>query len=92
MKLKITGKCGSLNQFIRKVKNSKGKIVEYPKVKGSRNINNYRDWAWSLTWKDKIDDRFISRSMNVNPDRVARVKTMILESVDIKEIQAFLKQ
>lgn len=92
MRLTIKGKSGSLNQFIRKVKNSKGEIVCYPKIKGSRSINNYRHWAWSITWKDKIDGRFVSRSINVAPKSVDQVKNMILGSVDIKEIQAFLKQ
>ncbi|NJQ96737.1 MAG: hypothetical protein HC784_01540 [Hydrococcus sp. CSU_1_8] len=92
MKLKIIGKCGSLNQFVRKVKNSKGQIVLYPKVKGQRNPNNPRHWAWNLTWKDKVDDKFISRSTNVPPGRVSQVKAMILENLDISEIQAFLKR
>lgn len=92
MKLTITGKSGSLNQFIRKVKNSKGEIVCYPKVKGTRDVDNYRHWAWSITWKDKVDGKFVSRSMNVASKSVDRVKSMILASVDINEIQAFLRQ
>jgi hypothetical protein len=92
MRLTITGKSGSLNQFVRKVKNTKGEVVCYPKVKGSRNVDNYNHWAWLLTWKDKIDGQFKSRSMSVTPKHVAEVKRMILASVDINEIQAFLKQ
>jgi len=91
MKLTIAGKSGSLHQFVRKVKNSKGQVVLYPKIKGSRNINKPQHWQWQITWKDKVDDRFVSQSMRVPPAKANIVKKMILQSLDIKEIQTFLR-
>ena len=91
MKLTVQGKSGSLNQFVRKIINPKGDIVEYPKVRGTRNIDNPHHWAWNFTWKDKVDAKFISRSINVPPALVAEVKAMILENIAITQIQAFLK-
>ena len=91
MKLTVQNKSGSLNQFVRQCVNPKGDIIKYPKVKGTRNINNSRHWAWNLTWKDKVNGKFISRSINVSPNQVAQVKAMILENAAINDIQAFLK-
>jgi hypothetical protein len=92
VKLKITQKSGSLHQFIKKVKNAKGKIIEYPKVNGIRDINNSKHWEWHYTWREKIDDRWCSRCIRVKPGQVKKVKQSILESVSLSEIQAFLTQ
>jgi hypothetical protein len=90
VKLKITQKSGSLHQFIRRVKNAKGKIVEYPKVTGIRDINNPKHWEWQLTWREKVDDRWCSRCIRVKPSQVKKVKQSILENFSLSEIQAFL--
>jgi hypothetical protein len=92
MKIKITEKSGSLHQFVKKVKNRKGQVVEYPKVDGIRNINNVNHWEWHLTWHEKVDDRWKSRCARVKPKHVKRVKELILANAVISEILAVLNR
>jgi hypothetical protein len=91
VKLTIRGRSGSLHQFVRKKKNIKGQIVEYPKVNGPRNPKNVNHWEWQLSWKEKIDDRWITGSLRVPPAKANKVEQMILATLDITEIQAFIK-
>jgi hypothetical protein len=92
MKLKITNKSGSLHQFVKKIKNRKGQIVEYPKVTGIRDENNVKHWEWQLTWREKAEDRSISHCIRVKPKQVKKVRELILANVPVSEIQAFLSQ
>jgi hypothetical protein len=61
MRLTTTGANGSLHQFTQKVKNKRGEIVEYPKVRGDRDPNNLLHWQFQVTWKEKIDGKWKSR-------------------------------
>jgi hypothetical protein len=90
MRLTMKGKNGSLNQFTQKVKNKRGDIIEYPKIKGIRDFNNPKHWRWKLTWKEKIDDRWLTRGLPVKPSQVAKVRESIAGNVGIEEIREFL--
>ena len=90
MRLTMKGKNGSLNQFTQKVKNKHGEIIEYPKVNGIRDPNNPKHWRWKLTWKEKIDDRWLTRGLLVQPSQVTKVQKSIAGNVGIEEIWEFL--
>jgi hypothetical protein len=90
MRLTMKGKNGSLNQFTQKVKNKHGDVIEYPKVKGIRDPNNPKHWRWKLTWKEKIDNRWLTRGLPVKPSQVAKVQKSIARNVGIEEIREFL--
>jgi hypothetical protein len=98
MRLTTTGANGSLHQFTQKVKNKRGEIVEYPKVRGDRDPNNLLHWQFQVTWKEKIDGKWKSRCRSVPPKKAAWVKkalakplgTRIVQGYGIKEIQEFL--
>jgi hypothetical protein len=92
MRLKITQKSGSLHQFVKKIKNRKGQIVEYPKVDGIRNVDNVKHWEWHLTWREKIDDRWGSRCIRIKPKHVKKVKALILSNAVLSEILAVLER
>lgn len=90
MRLTMKGKNGSLNQFTQKVKNKHGDVIEYPKVNGIRDPDNPKHWRWKLTWKEKIDSRWLTRGLPVKPSQVAKVKKSIAGNVGIDEIREFL--
>jgi hypothetical protein len=90
MRLTMKGKNGSLNQFTQKVINKHGEVVEYPKVKGIRDLDNPKHWRWRLSWKEKVDERWVTRGLSVKPSKVAIVKNLITRNVGIQEIQEFL--
>jgi hypothetical protein len=90
MRLTMKGKNGSLNQFTQKVTNKKGEVVEYPKVKGIRDPDNPKHWRWRLSWKEKVDEQWVTRGLSVKPSKVAIVKNLITRNVGIQEIQEFL--
>ncbi|AFY96851.1 hypothetical protein [Chamaesiphon minutus] len=90
MRLTMKGKNGSLNQFTQKVKNKHGDVIEYPKVNGIRDPNNSKHWRWKLTWKEKIDNRWLTRGLRVKPSQVAKVQKSIARNVGIEEIREFL--
>jgi hypothetical protein len=79
MRLTTTGANGSLHQFTQKVKNKRGEIVEYPKVRGDRDPNNLLHWQFQVT-----------RCRSVPPKKAAWVKKAIAQGYGIKEIQEFL--
>jgi DNA (cytosine-5)-methyltransferase 1 len=81
MRLTIALKNGSLHQFVRKVKNRDGKVVEYPKVKGERDPNNPRHWQWQLSWKEKVDNKWRTRCLSVPANKALKVRKMIAEAV-----------
>jgi hypothetical protein len=90
MRLTTTGANGSLHQFTQKVKNKRGEIVEYPKVRGDRDPNNPLHWQFQVTWKEKIDGKWKSRCRSVPPKKADWVKKAIAQGYGIKEIQEFL--
>jgi hypothetical protein len=90
MRLTTTGANGSLHQFTQKVKNKRGEIVEYPKVRGDRDPNNLLHWQFQVTWKEKIDGKWKSRCRSVPPKKAVWVKKAIVQGYGIKEIQEFL--
>jgi hypothetical protein len=91
MRLTLKGKNGSLHQFTQKVKNKRGEIVEYPKVRGGeRSADNVRHWKWKLSYKDKVDSKWVTRCLTVPPTKVARVKRAIAENLGIDKIREFL--
>jgi hypothetical protein len=90
MRLTTTGANGSLHQFTQKVKNKRGEIVEYPKVRGDRDPNNLLHWQFQVTWKEKIDGKWKSRCRSVPPKKAAWVKKAIAQGYGIKKIQEFL--
>jgi hypothetical protein len=90
MRLTMKGKNGSLNQFTQKVKNKHGDVIEYPKVNGIRDPNNPKHWRWKLTWKEKIDNRWLTRGLPVKPSQVAKVQKSIARNAGIEEIREFL--
>jgi hypothetical protein len=90
MRLTMKGKNGSLNQFTQKVKNKHGDVIEYPKVNGIRDPNNPKHWRWKLTWKEKIDNRWLTHGLPVKPSQVAKVQKSIARNVGIEEIREFL--
>jgi hypothetical protein len=90
MRLTTRGANGSLHQFVQKVKNKQGQIVEYPKVKGDRDPNNPLQWQFQVTWKEKIDGKWKSRCRSVPPKKAAWVKNAIAQGYGIEQIQEFL--
>ena len=90
MRLTMKGKNGSLNQFTQKVKNKHGDVIEYPKVNGIRDPNNPKHWRWKLTWKDRINNRWLTRGCLVKPSQVAKVQKLIAGNVGIEQIREFL--
>ena len=91
MRLSTKGKSGSLHQFVRKVRNKKGEILHYPKVKGERNHDNPLHWEYQLTWREKVDGVVKSHCIRVLPTKATKIKELIVKGVDITEIQRFLK-
>jgi hypothetical protein len=90
MRLTMKGKNGSLNQFTQKVINKNGEVVEYPKVNGIRDPDNPKHWRWKLSWKEKVDEQWVTRGLSVKPSKVAIVKNLITRNVGIQGIQEFL--
>lgn len=90
MRLTTTGANGSLHQFTQKVRNKRGEIVEYPKVRGDRDPYNLLHWQFQVTWKEKIDGKWKSRCRSVPPKKATWVKKAIAQGYGIKEIQEFL--
>lgn len=90
MRLTTRGNQGSLHQFTQKVTNKHGEVVEYPKVRGTRDPDNPKHWRWQVTWKEKIDDKWRTRCVVVPPGKVAWVKRSIAQSIGIERIQEFL--
>jgi hypothetical protein len=92
MRLCIVGKSGSLHQFIKKVKNRQGIVVEYPKVEGMRDPENPLHFEWHWTYKIKIDEKFKTKCVRVHPLKALKVRDMILEHSSVAEIEAFLAE
>jgi hypothetical protein len=86
MRLAARGVSGSLHQFTQKVTNKSGEIVEYPKVKGTRNANNLKHWRWQISWKEKIDGKWRTRCRKIRANKVATVKQQLLKGEDIHRI------
>jgi lysyl-tRNA synthetase class I len=90
VRLTIKGKNGSLNQYTQKVRNKRGEVVEYPKVRGERDPDNPKHWQWKLTWKESVDGRWVTRGINVKPTQVAKVRKYIAQNAGIHQIGRFL--
>jgi hypothetical protein len=86
VRLATRGISGSLHQFTQKVTNKQGEIIEYPKVKGTRNPHNIKHWRWQISWKEKIDGRWRTRCRKIPSDKVATVKQQILIGEEISQI------
>ncbi len=86
MRLAARGVSGSLHQFTQKVTNKHGEIVEYPKVKGTRNPNNVKHWKFQISWKEKVDGKWRTRCRKIPSHKVATVKQQILTGEDITRI------
>jgi hypothetical protein len=88
---RVPGRSGTLYQRTKKKRLKSGKIVEYPLVKGKRDLVNISHWFWQLTWKQKGDDgKYRSQIASVPPERVEQVKVLIAGNVDLETILAYL--
>ena len=90
MRLAARGVSGSLHQFTQKVTNKRGEVVEYPKVNGTRNLNNAKHWRWQISWKEKVDGKWRTRCRMIPSTKVATVKHQILKGGDIDRILELL--
>jgi hypothetical protein len=86
MRLAARGVSGSLHQFTQKVANKHGEIVEYPKVKGTRNPDTLKHWRWQISWKEKVAGKWRSHCRKIPSNKVIRVKQQILKGEDISRI------
>jgi len=90
MRLTMKGKNGSLDRFTQKVKNKSGEVIEYPKINGIRDPDNPKHWRWKLSWKEKVNERWITRGLHVKPSQVAKVKKLIVGNAGIDTIRELL--
>jgi hypothetical protein len=65
VRLTIRGNQGSLHQFTQKVTNKHGEVVEYPKVRGTRDPDNPKHWRWQVTWKVAWVKRAIAQGIGI---------------------------
>jgi hypothetical protein len=82
---------GSLCQFIQVKKSKDGSLVEYPKVTGERNIFNINHYNWCYTFKEKLEDKFITRTKSVPRAKVLKLQGLIAKGTSVVKILNFLK-
>jgi hypothetical protein len=88
--VRVRGNSGSLCQFIQVKKNKIGEFIEYPKVEGERDPKNIDHYFWCYSFKEKIQDKFMTRSKSVPRSKVPTVRDLIAKSTPTAEILVFL--
>jgi hypothetical protein len=86
----VRGNSGSLCQFVQVKKNKIGELIEYPKVEGERDPRNIDHYFWCYSFKEKIQDKFMTRSKSVPRSKVPTVRDLIAKSTPTAEILVFL--
>jgi hypothetical protein len=87
----VPGNSGSLCQFVQVKKSKAGKLTEYTKVNGERDRRNIDHYFWCYTFKQKVQDKFLTRSKSVPRSKVPTVRDLIAKSTPTAEILIFLE-
>jgi hypothetical protein len=90
-RMRVPGNSGSLCQFVQVKKNKLGESIEYPKVEGERDPRNIDHYFWCYSFKEKVQDKFLTRSKSVPRSKVQIVRDLIAKSIPTAEILVFLE-
>jgi hypothetical protein len=91
MKIRVSGKSGSLSQRTKTKRLANGEEKEYPLVRGERDPERYDHWFWQYTYKEKQEDgKFRTRTVSVSQTQAPVVRGMIRTNGTVAAILEYL--